>query len=435
MKISQPLAYRMRPRNLDEFVGQENLVGEGKPLRIAIENKQLPASIIFWGPPGCGKTTLAKLISRLIGADFVELSAVNAGKEDVKKAIQKAKLFHTKTILFLDEIHRFNKAQQDFLLPFVENGTILLIGATTENPSFEVISALLSRSRVFVLNRLAENDIEKIIERALKDERGFLSQNVSISENEIKLIAQLANGDARSALNILEIAVSLAPKNDGAISLAKEIIVSAAQQTTLMYDKNGEEHYNIISALHKSLRDSDAQAAVYWTMRMILAGEDPKYIIRRMIRFASEDIGNADAQALQVAIAAKEAVIFLGYPECNTALVHTATYLAKAPKTNAVYTAVQKAEEDIKRTGNLPVPLHLRNAPTSLMKELNYGKGYKYAHDVKNTQAHPSVLEHPENLTKAQENSRSFPDKKVEQQHLPDELKGIVYYDEEKKDS
>lgn len=407
MEPTQPLAYRMRPRNLDEFAGQEHLVGKEKPLRIAIENKQLPASIIFWGPPGCGKTTLAKLISRLLGAEFVELSAVSAGKEDIKKAVQRAKLFHAKTILFLDEIHRFNKAQQDFLLPYVENGTIVLIGATTENPSFEVISALLSRSRVFVLNRLAESDIETIIRRALRDERGFGVLQVKIENKECSLIAQLANGDARSALNILEIAVSLANKTENAISLTKEMLLSAAQQTFLMYDKNGEEHYNIISALHKSMRDSDAQAAVYWTMRMILAGEDPKYIIRQLIRFASEDVGNADPRALQLAVAAKEAVMFLGYPECNTALVQTATYLANAPKSNAVYAAVQKAEEDIKRTGNLPVPLVLKNAPTPLMKELNYGKGYKYAHDS--------------------------PDKKVEQQHLPDELEGRIYYQEDEK--
>ncbi len=392
MELSQkPLAFRMRPSNLEEFVGQEHLVGEGKPLKIAIESKKIPASIIFWGPPGCGKTTLAKLISRLTNSEFVEMSAVSAGKEDVKKAIERARLFHTKTILFLDEIHRFNKAQQDFLLPYVENGTVLLIGATTENPSFEVISALLSRSRVFVLNRLNEKELIRIISRAVEHEKK------SVGEREKEIIAQLANGDARAALNILEIAFSLS--ND----LTKDVILDAAQKTFLLYDKDGEEHYNIISALHKSMRDSDVQAAVYWTMRMLEAGEDPKYIIRRLIRFASEDIGNADPLALQVAVAGKEAVDFLGVPECDTALVQVAAYLANAPKSNAAYRAVLSSREDIKKTGNLPVPLHLRNAPTSLMKDLGYGKGYKYAHDYSN--------------------------KKVEQKHLPDELEGRVYYE------
>jgi putative ATPase len=405
MEKGQPLAYRMRPRNLDEFVGQEHLVGEGKPLRVAIEKKNLPASIIFWGPPGCGKTTLARLISRLTESDFVEMSAVSAGKDDVRKAIDRARLFHKKTILFLDEIHRFNKAQQDFLLPYVENGTILLIGATTENPSFEVISALLSRSRVFVLNRLDEGMIEKIIEAAVKSERG-LNGGAILEEQERKMIAQLSNGDARSALNILDLAFQLSKgKNDDVVKITAEKILSGAQKT-LMYDKNGEEHYNIISALHKSMRDSDVQAAVYWTMRMIVGGEDPKYIIRRMIRFASEDIGNADPKALQLAVAVKQTVEFLGYPECDVALIQCAAYLAHAPKSNAAYMAVNKLKEDIERTGNLGVPLHLRNAETKLMKDLGYGKGYKYAHN--------------------------FPDAKVEQEHLPDELKGKVWYGEEK---
>lgn len=434
MEKSEPLAYRLRPQNFDEFVGQEHLVGERKPLRVAVEKKELPASIIFWGPPGSGKTTLAKLIARLTGSEFVEYSAVSAGKEDIKKAIQKARLFHTenqrtfnslspklfenqqrvqgkKAILFLDEIHRFNKAQQDFLLPYVEDGTLLLIGATTENPSFEVISALLSRSRVFVLNKLTEENLTKIIENALKSQRGFGKDKVLISDENKKLIANFANGDARAALNILELAVFLGNRNsDGAIEIGREIISAAAHRKSLRYDKNGEEHYNIISALHKSMRDSDADAAVYWTMRMIEAGEDPKYIIRRMIRFASEDIGNADPLALQVAVAAKDAVEFLGYPECDTALVQTAIYLSKAPKSNAAYVATTKAREDIEKTGNLPVPLHLRNAPTKLMKDLQYGKGYKYAHD--------------------------YQDAKVEQEHFPDELKGRKYLNdkEERRD-
>lgn len=402
-----PLAYRVRPRNLDEFVGQEHLVGKGKPLRVAIEKKNLPSSIIFWGPPGCGKTTLARLISRLTDCEFIETSAVSAGKEDIRKALNKASLFNKKTILFLDEIHRFNKAQQDFLLPHVENGAIFLIGATTENPSFEVISALLSRSRVYVLEPLSEELIEKIITNAIKDERGF-NDKISVADSEIKLIAQLANGDARSALNILEMSHSLSKSSieDKKIITREEILNSA--QKTLRYDKDGEEHYNIISALHKSMRDSDVQASIYWTMRMVEGGEDPKYIVRRMIRFASEDIGNADVEALKLAIAVKDTIMFLGMPESNVALVQLAIYLAQAPKSNATYESMNKVRETIQRTGNLPVPLHLRNAPTRLMKDLGYGRGYKYAHD--------------------------FKDAKVEQEHLPEEIKGEKWYDDEKKD-
>lgn len=394
-----PLAHALRPTSLNEFVGQEHLVGTGKPIRKMIESGELSSSIILWGPPGCGKTTLARLISRLTNSDFVEISAVSAGKEDMQKAVNRSKLNNqTRTILFIDEIHRFNKAQQDFLLPYVERGVITLIGATTENPSFEIISALLSRSRVFVLNQLTENEIEKIIHNALESEP-IKKYNISIDEESIKLISSLANGDARAALNILELSTSLSKEK-----IEKENILEAAQKTHLRYDKNGEEHYNIISALHKSMRDSDIDASIYWTMRMVEAGEDPKYIIRRMIRFASEDIGNADPQALVVATAAKSAIEFLGYPECNTALVQTAIYLAQAPKSNAVYESMNKAKEDIQRTGNLAVPLHLRNAPTKLMKNLAYGKGYKYAHDYK--------------------------DAKVDQDHFPPELKGRKYYDE-----
>ncbi|MEK6848183.1 MAG: replication-associated recombination protein A [Nanoarchaeota archaeon] len=403
-KLSQPLAHRMRPRNISEFFGQEHLIGEGKPLRVAIETGELPASIIFWGPPGCGKTTLARIIANSIQAEFIELSAVNAGKEDIIKAVNKTRLAQRKTVLFLDEIHRFNKVQQDALLPHVEKGTLTLIGATTENPSFEIISALLSRTRVFVLNELKEDALVMIIDNALKEERGLANVNLEISEEDKSLIANLANGDARAALNILEIVSNSAKKDEtGKIKIKRENILYSAQKF-LRYDKNGEEHYNIISALHKSMRDSDAQAAVYWTMRMLEAGEDPLYLARRMARFASEDVGNADPNALVLAVAAKEAVDFIGMPEANTALVQLATYLAGAPKDNSAYKAVLKAKEVIKETGNLPVPFVIRNAPTTLMKQLGYGKGYKYAHD--------------------------YSDAKVEQQHLPKEIKDVAFYEE-----
>lgn len=398
MKKEIPLAHLLRPATLDEFIGQEQLIGRGKPLRNLIESGKINSSIILWGPPGCGKTTIARLIAKYTGKQFTELSAVSAGKKDIQNVVNKSRLFNERVILFLDEIHRFNKAQQDFLLPYIERGNLLLIGATTENPSFEIISALMSRSTIFVLNQLSKEDIKKIIERAI--EKGF-ENKLEISEEDKELISRLSNGDARTSLNILELSYSLSKDN----KVTKEIILEAVQKTHLRYDKNGEEHYNIISALHKSIRDSDIDASIYWTMRLIEAREDPKYIIRRMIRFASEDIGNADPMALQIATSAKQAVEFLGYPECDTALIQTAIYLAKAKKDNSCYKAVNLARRDIQNTGNLPVPLHLRNAETKLMKDLGYGKGYKYAHD--------------------------FPDAKVEQEHMPEELKGRKYYFEE----
>lgn len=391
MKKQIPLAHLARPSSLENFIGQSHLLDSGKPLKILIESKSLPSSIILWGPPGCGKTTIARILAKSTGAEFIELSAVSASKADIQAGINRTRLLDKKVILFLDEIHRFNKAQQDFLLPFVEQGTITLIGATTENPSFEVISPLLSRSRVFVLNQLTENELEKIISNALN------SLSLKLDNELISLIAHLANGDARSALNILELSLSLSNNFP-----SKSTILEAVQKSHLRYDKNGEEHYNIISALHKSMRDSDPDASIYWTMRMIEAGEDPKYIVRRMIRFASEDVGNADTNALVLANAAKEAVMFLGYPECNVHLVQLATYLAKAQKSNSAYESVNIAKSVIEQTGNLPVPLHLRNAPTQLMKDLNYGKGYKYAHDY----THASI----------------------EQQHLPDKIKDKKFY-------
>jgi putative ATPase len=391
---SFPLAYLMRPKSLEDFIGQEHLVGVGKPIRQMIESGRLTSSIILWGPPGCGKTTLAKLMAKLTNSEFVELSAVSAKKDDIQKVINKSRLLNQRIVLFLDEIHRFNKAQQDFLLPYVEKGVITLIGATTENPSFEVISALLSRSRVFVLNQLGEKEIVQIINNSFNNEN--FPYEVVISEENVELIAKLSNGDARSAFNILEF------MGANKVEFSKESILQAVQKSHLRYDKGGEEHYNIISALHKSMRDSDVDASIYWVMRMIVAGEDPKYIIRRMIRFASEDIGNADSNALQVAISAKNAIEFLGYPECDTALVQTAIYLAKAPKDNSAYVATKLARKDIEETGNLPVPLHLRNAETNLMKDLGYGKDYKYAHD--------------------------FPNAKVNQEHLPEELRGKKYF-------
>ena len=381
-----PLAERMRPRTFDEFVGQEELLSPGKPLREAIE-RDLLQSIILWGPPGTGKTTLARIIADTTKARFVSFSAVLSGIKEIREVMTEAERIRRstgrRTIVFIDEIHRFNKAQQDAFLPRVEAGDIVLIGATTENPSFEVNAALLSRSKVFVLHALTVDEVAGILRRALGDkERGLGNERVAVDDASIHAIALYANGDARSALNLLELSVAAAPVgSDGERRVDKTRVEQTIQRRALLYDKSGEEHYNLISALHKSMRNSDPDAAVYWLARMVEAGEDPLYIARRLVRFASEDIGNADPQALTVAVAAKDAVHFIGMPEGNTALAQAAIYLATAPKSNAVYEAYNRAAADAHHDVAAPVPLHLRNAPTKLMKELDYGKGYQYAHD------------------------------------------------------
>ncbi|MBI4620749.1 MAG: replication-associated recombination protein A [Desulfobacterales bacterium] len=408
LKTEAPLADRMRPRTLDEFVGQDHILKEGKVLRRAIEADEVQSSI-FWGPPGTGKTTLSHIVAAKTGAHFISFSAVLAGVKDIRGVIEQAKnqqRFNNKqTILFVDEIHRFNKAQQDAFLPHVEDGTIILIGATTENPSFEVISPLLSRTKVFVLNPLREEELEIILKRALSDkDRGLGNYRANIDPIALKYIAGMADGDARRALNTLELAVmTTAPDKEDTRHITREIVEEVVQRKFLIYDKEGEEHYNLISALHKSMRGSDPDAALYWLGRMLEAGEDPLYIARRLVRFASEDVGNADPRALQVAVSAMQAYQFVGSPEGDLALAQSAAYLACAPKSNALYTAYSKVKNDIQKTQALPVPLHIRNAPTSLMKDLGYGKGYKYPHN--------------------------FPDSYVEEDYLPENLKGRIYYE------
>lgn len=410
LKQAAPLADRMRPESLEEFEGQEELVGPGKMLRTLIEKDEVP-SMIFWGPPGSGKTTLARIIAKMTKSDFVQLSATASGLADLRKIISLAentrKFNNRRTILFIDEIHRWNKSQQDSLLPYVENGMITLIGATTENPSFEVNSALLSRCRVFVLKQLSTENIKAILKRALVDkDRGYGELDVQVVEKTLDYLSGLANGDARVALNALEFAIK-ANRKEGQkmIQLDQETIREALQKTHLLYDRAGEEHYNIISALHKSMRGSDADAALYWLGRMLEAGEDPLYIARRLIRFASEDIGLADPNALVQATAAYTACHYLGMPECNVILAQAVVYLAKAPKSNALYTAYNEVQRDVRETECEPVPLHLRNAPTKLMEDLGYGKGYKYNPNFKEP---------------------------VEQDYLPEKLKGKKYLQDNK---
>ncbi len=406
-KQEAPLAIRMRPTNFDAFVGQAHLIGKGRVLRKAIEAGRLP-SIVLWGPPGSGKTTLAYVIASTIDSHFSPVSAVSAGVADLRRIIEEAqerrKIYQQKTILFIDEIHRFNKAQQDAILPFVEDGTVTLIGATTENPSFEVTSPLLSRCQVLTLNSLIEDEIRVIIMRALRDGlNGLGALNVELSPDALSHLIMMSKGDARVALNALEIAALTTPPNThGKRRISLPTIEDAVQHPALRYDKGGEQHYDLISALHKSMRGSDPDAALYWLARMLEAGEDPLYIARRLIRFASEDVGMADPQALVIAMAAQQAVHFIGMPEGNLALAEAAVYLATAPKSNSLYEAYSRVQREIKEAYDDSVPLHLRNPVTPLMKEIGYGEGYKYAHD--------------------------YPEHFVEQQNLPDSLQGKQYY-------
>jgi putative ATPase len=397
---TRPMADRMRPRTLEEYVGQEHLIGPGKPLRTQVDRDDT-GSLIFWGPPGTGKTTLAKIIANLTKAEFIEVSAVLAGIKEIKQVMadaERARQYGTRTIVFIDEIHRFNKAQQDAFLPHVEKGNIRLIGATTENPSFEINSALLSRCRVYVLKPLTEEQIVLLLRRAITDrERGLGEMNLVASDDALKKIASYTSGDARSGYNVLEVAAGLAQKNSaGAREITDDIVRDALQKRILLYDKTGEEHYNLISALHKSVRNSDPDAALYWLGRMLEAGEDPLYVARRVVRMAVEDIGLADPNALSLCMAARDAVDFIGMPEGNLALAQAVVYLSVAPKSNALYTAYGEVQQDVEQTSADPVPLHLRNAPTALMKGLGYGRGYEYAHDLEGKVADMPCL--PDNL-------------------------------------
>ncbi len=395
-KGGRPLADRMRPRTLDEFVGQEHILAPGKPLRLQIERDD-PGSIIFWGPPGVGKTTLAQIIAHVTKAEFIEFSAVLSGIKEIKQVMadaEKARQYGTRTILFIDEIHRFNRAQQDAFLHHVEHGNIRLIGATTENPSFEINGALLSRCRVYILNPLTEEQIVALLQRALQDtERGLGKMKLTASAEVLQQIASYSSGDARSAYNVLEVAAATAGQNG---EITPEILKDTLQKRVLLYDKSGEEHYNLISALHKSVRNSDVDASLYWLVRMLESGEDPLYIARRVVRMASEDIGLAAPEALNLCLSAKDAIDFLGMPEANLALAQAVAYLALAPKSNALYTAYGAVQEDVEKTAAQPVPLHIRNAVTSLMKKVGYGKGYQYAHDMEEKVADMECL--PDNL-------------------------------------
>ena len=404
-ETARPLAYRLRPRDLDEIVGQKHLLAKGKVLRNLIENDQV-SSMIFWGPPGVGKTTIARVIANRTKAEFIDFSAVTSGIKDIRPVMQQAeqnRRFGKRTIVFVDEIHRFNKAQQDAFLPFVEQGSITLIGATTENPSFEVNGALLSRCKVFVLQGLTEDDLTGLLRRALTDERGFGDQKIGITDDLLRMIAVFANGDARAALSTLEMVVLNGNvAEDGSVTVTKETLEQCISKKSLLYDKNGEEHYNLISALHKSMRNSDADAAVYWLARMLEAGEDPLYIARRVTRFASEDIGLADPRALEIALAAYQACHFIGMPECSVHLTQAVVYMSLAPKSNALDRAYFAAKKDALTMLAEPVPLNIRNGVTNLMREVGYGKGYQFAHD--------------------------YDDKLTTMQCLPDSLLGRQYY-------
>lgn len=404
-KSDAPLASRLRPMSLDKFVGQKHLIGKGKILYRLIEADRI-SSFIFWGPPGVGKTTLAMIIAHHTKARFINFSAVTSGVKEIKEVMKEAEVSRRlgeKTIVFVDEIHRFNKAQQDAFLPYVEKGSIILIGATTENPSFEVNGALLSRCKVFVLQPLTREDLVELLQHALQDENGFLNDHVHMDEDMLYMIAGFANGDARTALNTLEMVVLNSDQKEDGIYVTKEILEQCINQKSLLYDKKGEEHYNIISALHKSMRNSDVQASIYWLARMLEAGENPLYVARRIVRFASEDIGMADSRALEICIAAYQACHYLGMPECSVHLTHAVTYCALAPKSNALYMAYEAAKKDALQTIAEPVPLQIRNAPTKLMADLHYGEGYQYAHD--------------------------YDDKITNMKCLPDALSNAIYYE------